>query len=117
MNRVPHENRDQDVTMPWEKGKSGNPGGRPKEDAEVKALARQYGPEAVEKLIALMRGDEDRTCLAAANSLLDRGFGKPHQSIAMDVRDEREPERNELESALLAKGIDPEKLLSGRLDS
>lgn len=62
-------------------GQSGNPGGRPKEAAEVKALAREYGPEAIEKLVALMRADDPRVSKAAADSLLDRGYGKPAQSL------------------------------------
>lgn len=69
--------------MAFQKGQSGNPGGRPKEDAEVKALARASGPEAIEKLIELMRCDEKRTALAAAQALLDRGFGKPSQSVEL----------------------------------
>lgn len=70
--------------MAFQKGQSGNPGGRPKEDAEVKALARTAGPEAIEKLLELMRGDDRRTALAAAQALLDRGFGKPAQAITGD---------------------------------
>ena len=34
--------------MPFEKGKSGKPGGRPKEAAEVKALARSHCVAAIE---------------------------------------------------------------------
>lgn len=67
--------------MAFQKGQSGNPGGRPKEDAEVKALARESGAEAVQKLVELMRGDDRRTALAAAQALLDRGYGKPGQSV------------------------------------
>lgn len=50
--------------------------------AEVKKLARSYGPEAVEKLVYLMRySPDDRTQKAAADSLLDRGYGRPVQQI------------------------------------
>lgn len=69
--------------MAFQKGQSGNPGGRPKEDAEVKALARSAGPEAIEKLVELMRCDEKRTALAAAQALLDRGYGKPSQAVEL----------------------------------
>lgn len=62
-------------------GKSGNPGGRPKENAEVKALAREYGAEAIAKLVEIMRGENVPLARAAADSLLDRGFGKPSQSV------------------------------------
>lgn len=70
--------------MPFVKGQSGNPSGRPKEDAEVKALARSFGPEAINKLAELMRGDNPKVASSAAIALLDRGFGKPAQVIAGD---------------------------------
>jgi len=40
--------------MPFEKGKSGNPGGRPKVVGGVQALAREYTPRAVETLRGIM---------------------------------------------------------------
>lgn len=67
--------------MAFEKGQSGNPGGRPKESAEVKALAREHGPAAIAKLVELMNCGSPRTEVAAAQALLDRGYGKPAQAI------------------------------------
>ena len=67
--------------MAFKKGKSGNPGGRPKEAAEVKALAGEHTVEAIERLVFWMRSEEPRTSVAAAQSLLDRGHGKPAQAI------------------------------------
>lgn len=66
--------------MPFEAGKSGNPGGRPKENAEVKRLARMHGIAALEKIVALTASDDQRISLAACQTLLDRGFGKPAQA-------------------------------------
>ena len=40
--------------MPFEKGQSGNPGGRPKVIAEVKELARAHTGEAIETLVSIM---------------------------------------------------------------
>ena len=40
----------------FQKGRSGNPGGRPKEVGEVRDLARQYTPAA----IAALEGAEER---------------------------------------------------------
>ena len=66
----------------WKKGQSGNPGGRPKELGQVKALARQHTEEALETLAQLMKsGTPDRTRVAAAEALLDRGWGRPTQAI------------------------------------
>lgn len=70
--------------MPFEPGKSGNPGGRPKENAEVKALARSHCRAAVEGLVALMASEDEKTRLAACNSVLDRGLGKPAQVVIGD---------------------------------
>ena len=66
----------------WKKGQSGNPGGRPKEVAEVRGLARQYTDEAIQTLVTLMQSAKlERTRLAAASELLDRGYGRPPQAV------------------------------------
>lgn len=70
--------------MAWKPGQSGNPGGRPKENAEVKALARTHCVTAVEKLAALMDSHDEKTRIAACNSILDRGLGKPAQVVVGD---------------------------------
>lgn len=36
--------------MPFKKGQSGNPGGRPRETREVRELARSYTAEAIKRL-------------------------------------------------------------------
>lgn len=67
--------------MPFAKGISGNPGGRPKEVAEVRELAKEHGPAAIKRLVKLMASDNERTAVAACQALLDRGYGKPHASV------------------------------------
>lgn len=70
------------------KGKSGNPGGRPAIAAEVRALAQKHSIEAINTLVELMRTSEDeKTRMAAADSLLDRGIGKPTQAVEMSGPD------------------------------
>ncbi len=69
----------------FEKGQSGNPGGRPREVAEVRELARLHTPEAVATLVEIMQ-DKDAppaSRVSAANSLLDRGFGRPQQALSI----------------------------------
>ncbi|WP_415847022.1 DUF5681 domain-containing protein [Stenotrophomonas indicatrix] len=43
--------------MAFKPGQSGKPNGRPKVDFEVRQLAREYGQEAIEKLVAIMARD------------------------------------------------------------
>jgi len=71
---------------PFQKGQSGNPGGRPKEVAEVRELARQYTEEAVDTLATIMRNGKEPAAarVRAAESILDRGYGKASQPIDGD---------------------------------
>jgi hypothetical protein len=63
----------------------GNPGGRPKIVAEIRDLARQHSGVAIEALVKIARsGKSEAARVSAANSLLDRGWGKPTQPIAGD---------------------------------
>ena len=56
---------------PFQKGVSGNPGGRPKVLSDVQELARQRSPEAINTLVKIM--------------LLDRGYGKRTQPISQTL--------------------------------
>jgi hypothetical protein len=107
-------------SKPGERRGGRKKGTRNKVTADVKVLARQYGVEAIQKLVQLMRGrdgqldrlaakiealpldsgQEERArlyrdllaCLTAQNpqielsaakELLDRGYGRPAQTVAM----------------------------------
>ena len=71
------------VGRPSRLGVSGNPGGRPKELRDIIDLARSHAPEAIESLAQIMTNLETQPAarVAAANAILDRGFGKPRQSV------------------------------------
>src|SRR5262245_8168200 len=75
------------IGKPFQKGQSGNPGGRPKEIAEVKELARQHMPAAIEALVSIMNNSKasDAARVSAATALLDRGYGKPQQHIDAEI--------------------------------
>lgn len=78
---------------------AGRPKGQPKSGgrkkgtvnkatADIKALAQQYGAEAIETLHLLMRtADSDQAKIAATKELLDRGYGKSTQLTEVTGKD------------------------------
>jgi hypothetical protein len=73
----------------WQPGQSGNPGGHPKGMAEVRAAARSHTALAMETLATCCRDAKAPwpARVAAAEALLNRGWGKPLQPV--DVGDAR----------------------------
>jgi hypothetical protein len=57
-----------------------------KATASIRDIARQYTGEAVEALVRVLRDAESPAAavVGAANSILDRGYGKPSQVINGD---------------------------------
>jgi HEAT repeat protein len=72
---------------PFAKGVSGNPGGRPRVLGDVQELARQKSREAITTLANIMHDEKAPPAarVAAANALLDRGYGKPTQPISQTL--------------------------------
>ncbi len=70
------------------KGFSGNPFGRPKASTLVRDAARAMTTDAMNVLKAALSSDDERIRIAAANAILDRGYGKPGQSVESDDGDE-----------------------------
>jgi hypothetical protein len=73
----------------WKPGQSGNPGGRPKALVSVVTLARTHTREAIQTLKKII-SDKNASASArvsAATVLLDRGWGKPFQSISLQHED------------------------------
>ena len=65
----------------WKPGVSGNPAGRPKKLVDIAELCREHGPRAVQVVVSLLDDADSRVRMAAAKELLDRGYGKPTQTI------------------------------------
>ena len=64
-------------------------GSRNKVTADIKALAQQFGPEAIMTLAKIMQtGDSDKAKTAAARELLDRGYVKPAQTVDANLSGE-----------------------------
>jgi hypothetical protein len=75
--------------MAYQKGQSGNPGGRPKivlaNGKSLRDLAREHTQECIEALVGIVReSDNDTARRSAATDLLDRGWGKPTQPLSGD---------------------------------
>lgn len=63
--------------------KKGSPN---KATADIKAAAQEYTEDALRVLASIMtKSESDAARVAAANSILDRGYGKPKQSVDLDA--------------------------------
>jgi hypothetical protein len=63
------------------KGKSGNPGGRPKQSIRLSELCRQHTDKAIETILDILNnGDTSSARLQAAKIVLERGYGKTPES-------------------------------------
>jgi hypothetical protein len=93
--------------MRFEKGHSGNPGGRPKAYGELRDLARQHTDLALQTLVEIAaHGENESARVTAASALLDRGWGKPAVPVTneppvritfkMGDRDIRPPEMRDV---------------------
>jgi hypothetical protein len=110
--------------MAWQKGQSGNPGGRKKDVVNVMALARQHTPQAIKTLHEICSDPKmpPNARVQAAVAILDRGWGKPAQTVQVQKQEPKEMSDAELiaiatgglhlddDEELLAQALAPETL-------
>ena len=75
--------------MPWVKGQSGNPGGRPRLDPAIKEAMRENGLRGITRMRQLLDDEtawgnagwmSDKAQIALASLAMERAFGKPDVS-------------------------------------
>src|ERR1700724_1490880 len=97
-------------------GVSGNPRGRPATFDEMAGRCRQHPAEAVDTLLMLMRSPDTppATRVLAANSVLDRGWGKPAQAFQVSRPVDLE-DLSDAELLAIAVGADPLPIAAPRV--
>jgi hypothetical protein len=72
---------------PFQKGRSGNPGGKKKVPEDIVSLCREATPEAVQTWIKIMRNKQASFAVRAycASQIVDRGYGKAPQQANLQI--------------------------------
>jgi hypothetical protein len=77
--------------MTFQKGQSGNPGGRAKvtlpDGRTLTDLAREHTPKAVQALVDVIESEQasEAAKVSAATAILDRGWGRPRQDLGIEM--------------------------------
>ena len=66
-------------------GQSGNPNGRPKIPEELREAFRAMTPDAIKVLGGCLKAKSESIRINAAREILDRGWGKPTQTVEGNV--------------------------------
>lgn len=91
--------------MRWQRGQSGNPGGRPKILRDVQEAARQHTAEAIATLVTIAEDEKAPAAarVSAATVLLDRGWGRPRQDMRVERVDDFDDMSDDELRALVAQ--------------
>ncbi len=104
----PHPLDDASIPHRWKPGESGNPKGRPPENFAVKKIARENSKAAIRVLIRIMKDESQKAVsrIAAANAVLDRGYGK----VAQEVRVQGTGKDGEIEVRHMTQALSTDEL-------
>ena len=75
----------------FQKGQSGNPGGRAKMPAEIREMLTSNTEKAVKAIIKFVDDEDPRVALKAAELMLDRAYGKTqpaNEPVSFELPDE-----------------------------
>lgn len=81
--KLPTGGRDKRLAnlKPFKPGQSGNPSGMSKKEAKAKKTAEDHVEAALKVIVEALKDKDAKVRLAAANTIMDRGLGKPKQSV------------------------------------
>jgi hypothetical protein len=110
---------DDNLKPHWKPGESGNPKGRPKGtvgrpkgsiglSTQVREIARAYTKEAIITLADIMRNEKapHTAKVAAAQAILDRGWGKPPQDTTVTMQRKSAHEMSDDELMAIAASVE-----------
>jgi hypothetical protein len=87
--------------MRFQRGQSGNPGGRPRMPEKLRLALEALSEKAVERLGALLDHHSGAIRLRAAERILDRAWGRP--AIAVDIGELPETSVSRMSTAALER--------------
>ena len=76
--------------MPFQKGQTGNPGGRPKRINTAQHEAQKHAEAAVAVLVALLQCEKPDVRRRAAVDIIDRAYGKPKEFLGFTDEDDQD---------------------------
>jgi hypothetical protein len=100
-------------------GRPPGPARQPSSLKKMRELAQRHTEEAIEALVDIMRtAAEPRDRLLAINFLLDRGYGKPKEHVAVEQQETltmRYQTLEEIKAGLIANGLPIDHLARPKL--